>query len=78
MINISKFIDEANMLTITGMNEFIEYMKSGQLEKDFFESGEFQKGEILELLEKIMDAGDVADEIATKLIYRGITGSASS
>lgn len=66
------------MLTITEMNEFIEYMKSGNLEKEFFESGEFQKGEILELLEKIMDAGELADEIATKLIYRGITGSSSN
>lgn len=66
------------MLTITEMDEFIEYMKSGSLEKEFFESGEFQKGEILELLEKIMDAGELADTIATKLIYRGITGLSSN
>ena len=60
------------MITISHVEEFIEYMKSGRLEKDFRESGEFQRKEMLELLEQVMDAGEIANETATRIIFRGL------
>lgn len=60
------------MITISHIDEFIDYIKSGQLEKDFRESGEFQRGEILELLERIIEAGEMADETATRIIFKGL------
>ena len=60
------------MLTIEQLDEFINYLKSGSFEKQFNHSGEMGKGELLELLERLMDAADVADEIATKLIFRSL------
>ena len=60
------------MLTIEQLDEFINYLKSGSFEKQFNYSGEMGKGELLELLERLMDAADVADEIATKLIFRSL------
>lgn len=64
------------MITIEELNSFEEYIRSGRLEKDFQNSGEYGRGEILELLEKIMDLADLANEAATRIIFRGIpTGS---
>lgn len=60
------------MITIEQLDEFINYLKSGSFEKQFNYSGEMGKGEMLELLERLMDAADVADEVATKLIFRSI------
>lgn len=62
---------EEFMLTIKELNAFEEYLKSGELEKNFKLAGEMERGEILELLEKLMDVADVADEVATRLIFRG-------
>lgn len=62
----------SQMLTVSEIDEFLEQVRSGQFEKEFREGGKFKKEEMLELLEKIMDAADMADEIATKLIYRGL------
>ncbi len=63
------------MLTISALNEFIEFMKSGKLEEEFKNSGDFQRKELLELLETLMDAADIADETATLLIFRGLPGN---
>lgn len=60
------------MLTISELDAFMEKVRSGQFENEFRDGGKFKKEEMLELLEKIMDAADLADEIATKLIYRGL------
>lgn len=60
------------MLTISSLDQFIEYMKSGQLEKEFKTGSEFQKKELLELLERLMDAAELADEVATRIIFRGL------
>ena len=49
-----------------------EYLVSGQAEDDFKKGGEYEKGMILESLEQIMDLADLADEVATRLIYRGM------
>lgn len=60
------------MLTLGQIKEFENYMKSGKLEADFKIAGEYERGQILELLEKLMDAAELADEVATRLIFRGI------
>lgn len=65
------------MLTIEEIDEFIKYLRSGELEKSFKEADPEKKGQMLELLERVMDAADLADEIATSLIYRGMIISAS-
>lgn len=74
VITIYQEQSEACMLTISHVQEFIDYLKSGKLEEDFKNGGEFQRGEILELLEKVMDAGELSDEVATRLIFRGLPG----
>lgn len=63
---------EEKMLTMQELGEFEEYIKSGQLERDFKYSPEDRRVEILELLEKMMDVAELADEAATRLIFRGI------
>lgn len=60
------------MITIDQIEAMEEYIRSGQLEKEFKESGETQRHYILELLEKVMDLAELADEAATRLIFRGI------
>lgn len=63
---------EKKLLKISQIDEFIEKMRSGRLEEEFKNSGETGRGEILELLERLMDAGEMADEVATRLIFRGL------
>lgn len=48
------------------------YIRSGQLEKDFQDGCENDRQYFLELLEKLMDVGELADEVATRVIYRGL------
>lgn len=60
------------MLKIAELNNFIEDLRTGKIEEEFKCAGNIQKGEILELLERLMDAGELADEVATRLIYRGL------
>lgn len=60
------------MLNISQVDEFIAMLRSGRLEEDFKKAGEIGRGEILELLERVMDAGELADEVATRLIFRGL------
>lgn len=60
------------MLNIDQLEEMENHIRSGQLEKEFRESGETQRYYILELLEKLMDVAELADEAATRLIFRGI------
>ncbi len=60
------------MLDMQELDDFAEYIKSGQLEKDFKNAGEIERGRILELLDKIMDVSDLADEAATRMIFRGL------
>lgn len=63
---------EKLMLTSVELEKFIGQMKSGELERKFKNGDKAEKVEILELLEKIMDAAEIADELATRLIYRGL------
>lgn len=60
------------MLTIAQLDEFEKFIRSGELERQFKNSGEYERHHILELLEKVMDLADLADEAATRLIFRGL------
>lgn len=62
----------AKMLKIKELDAFMKSVDSGAFEQEFKLAGQEKKGEMLELLEAIMDAADLANEIATKLIYRGL------
>lgn len=60
------------MLGIGELEEMEGYIRSGRLEEDFKNGGESRRHYILELLEKLMDVADLADEAATRLIFRGL------
>ncbi|MFP4391809.1 MAG: hypothetical protein ACLFOA_05335 [Desulfohalobiaceae bacterium] len=47
-----------------------EYMSSGRLAEDFEHSAEERRYEILEFLEQLMDLGELADEVATGVIFK--------
>ena len=63
------------MLNTKYITELEEYLKSGNLEEDFKWSVEERRGEILEFLEKLMDLGELADETATHIIFKGQLGA---
>lgn len=50
--------------------ELEEYMKSGKFQEDFMYSPEERRIEMLNFLEALMDLGDLADETATRIIFR--------
>lgn len=57
-------------LNIQYLNEIEEYLKSGYYQEDFFFSEEERRLEMLGFLEKLMELGELADEVATKIIFR--------
>ena len=63
------------MLNVKYIAELEEYLKSGNLEEDFKWSVEERRGEILEFLERLMDLGELADETATHIIFKGHLGA---
>ena len=63
------------MLTIRDLEELEHYMRSGQLEADFRDGCENDRFHLLELLEKLMDVAELADETATRVIFRGRLGA---
>lgn len=65
------------MLDMKQLEEFENYIKSGRLESEFKCFGEEDRIRILELLEKLMDVADLADEAATRLIFRGLPAPGS-
>ncbi len=60
------------MLTVKDLEELETYMRSGELEADFTDGCENDRFYLLELLEKLMDAAELADATATRLIFRGL------
>lgn len=58
------------MYELDKLREIEEHIKSGRLAEDFDESSKSSKENILEFLEKLMDLGEMADEAATKLIFK--------
>lgn len=60
------------MLTVKDLEELESYMRSGELERDFKDGCENDRHYLLELLEKLMEMGELADVTATRLIFRGL------
>jgi predicted house-cleaning noncanonical NTP pyrophosphatase (MazG superfamily) len=58
------------MLNEKFLEELEEYLKSGRLEEDFEYSAEDRRYEILDYLERLMDIAELADEVATRLIFK--------
>ena len=56
------------------IEELKDYLKSGELEEDFKWSAEERREEILGFLELLMDLGEIADETATRIIFKGQLG----
>ncbi|WP_027720694.1 hypothetical protein [Maridesulfovibrio zosterae] len=56
-------------------NEYLEklehYMTSGDMKFEFDNGTEEKRFEILDFLERLMDVAEIADEHATKLIFKG-------
>lgn len=59
------------LLDMDYLNKLEEYFASGDLEMDFEYADDDKRGDILDFLEKVMDLSDKADELATKLIFKG-------
>lgn len=57
-------------LNIQFLEELEDYMTSGRMAEDFEFSPEERRFEMLEFLEKFMDVAEIADETATKLIFK--------
>lgn len=52
------------------LQELREYLDSGRLAEDFEYSAEERRYEILDFLEQLMDLGELADDVATKIIFK--------
>ena len=74
MLGVSGGYRRTTMLTVKDLEEFENYMRSGELETDFKDGCENDRYYLLELLEKFMDVAELADETATKVIFRGQIG----
>ena len=59
------------MLDAAYLDTIAEYFASGDLAFDFEHGDEERRQNILECLEKLMDLADQADELATRLIFKG-------
>jgi len=59
------------MLDTAYLDKIAEYFTSGDLAFDFENGDDERKQNILEYLEKLMDLADQADELATRLIFKG-------
>lgn len=60
------------MLDYKCIEKLQEYFASGNLEEDFQWSAESRRLEILEFLEKVIELGELADEKASAIIYKGM------
>jgi hypothetical protein len=58
------------MITDKDLRELLDYMTSGRMEDDFEYSAEDRRHEMLDFLEILMDAGDQANEVATRMIFK--------
>lgn len=58
------------VLDMAYLDKLEAYFASGDLEFDFENGDDAERGGMLEFLEKLMDLADTADALATKLIFR--------
>mgnify|MGYP000173939849 CR=1 FL=1 len=59
------------MLDMDYLNRLETYFRDGDCQFEFDNGDEERRLAILDFLEKLMDLGEVADELATKLIFKG-------
>lgn len=59
-----------HMLSEKFLSDLEKYLQSGDLEKDFEYSSEDRRLEILDYLERLMDLAELADETATRIIFK--------
>ncbi|GFM37440.1 hypothetical protein [Desulfovibrio psychrotolerans] len=57
-------------LNLQYLQQLGEYMSSGNMLEDFENSPEERRHEMLEFLETLMDIAELADETATKMIFK--------
>ncbi len=57
-------------LNLQYLQQLGEYMSSGYMLEDFEHSPEERRHEMLEFLETLMDIAELADETATKMIFK--------
>ena len=62
------------MLRIKDVQEFKEYLKSGQWEEHFDYRTPDGQGEMLDLIEELFELCEIADEILTKKLYKNMSG----
>lgn len=58
------------MLDMDYLNRLEQYFNSGDCKFEFENGEEERRLAILDFLEKLMDLGEIADELATKLIFK--------
>jgi hypothetical protein len=59
------------MLDTDYLNRLETYFKDGDCQFEFDNGDEQRRLAILDFLEKLMELGEQADELATKLIFKG-------
>lgn len=59
------------MLDMDYLSRLERYFKSGDCKFEFENGEEERRLEILDFLERLMELGEVADELATELIFKG-------
>lgn len=57
-------------LNLNYLLELYQYMSGGGMALDFSCSSEERRLEILEFLDKLMDLGEMADQVASEMIFR--------
>lgn len=62
------------MLTQKDVEEFYEYLKSGRWDEDFGYRTPDGQGEMLDLIEKIFEVCELADEVISKRFYKNMQG----
>ncbi len=63
-----------NMITSDGIEEFKQYLASGQWEEDFEYRTPDGQAEMLDMLEALFELCETADEILTKKLYKNMRG----
>lgn len=58
------------MLDATCLEKIKEFIESGDLKFEFENGTEERRYELLDMLELLMELGEQADELATKLIFK--------
>ncbi|MBN2141250.1 MAG: hypothetical protein JW718_09630 [Desulfovibrionaceae bacterium] len=58
------------MLDAEYLKKLEDYIRSGDLAFDFENGDEERRGRILDFLERIMDLAELADQTATRLIFK--------